>query len=106
MLLWAPDGERRRGRPKETCRFNIQYIGNELVFFQKMSEMVYKMTYKKSQRIPLVGTAQSKIAAKILSQYIIANNCPTNWHRKAILVSKRMFSDKRNPMSYVKLISD
>ena len=31
------------------------------------------------------------MAAKILSQYIIANNYPTNLHRKAILVSNHMF---------------
>ena len=54
----------------------------------------------------MVGTSQSKMAAKILSQYIIANKYQTNWHRKAILVSKHMFYGIRNPMPYVKLIFD
>ena len=32
MLRWEPDGESRRGRPKETCRLNIQQIRKKLIF--------------------------------------------------------------------------
>ena len=40
MLCWAPDGERRRGRPKETCRFNIQLIRNKLILSEYVQQVI------------------------------------------------------------------